>query len=123
MVLEGETKKHRTWARVSSGPSGTVGTRQALMNRNGQGIGTKSQSDHRGRRQGTYTLEHGVGRPGVGRDKDMETGIGHRHTGCEHKVGTRWDAKLLTLLCLCASRTAGWPTDGHPEPEHQSVLW
>lgn len=67
------------------------------MNRNGQGIGTKSQSDHRGRRQGTYTLEHGVGRPGVGRDKDMETGIGHRHTGCEHKVGTRWDAKLLTL--------------------------
>lgn len=91
------------------------------MNSNGQEMGPKSQSDHKGRRQGTYRVKHGVDRPGVGRDKDMEMGIGHRHTGCEHKVGTSWDAKLLA--CLCASRTAGPPKDGHPEPEHQSVLW
>lgn len=79
-------QKQRTWAHVQSGPSGTAGTRQEVMNSNRQGMSPKSQSDHMVRRQGTHTLEHEVDRPRASEDKDMETGIGHGHTD----VSTKW---------------------------------
>lgn len=93
-------QKQRPWAHVQCGPSGTAGTRRALMNSNGQRMSPKSQSDHMGRRQGTHTLEHGVDRPRAGEDKDMEMGIGHGHTDGKHKVGISWDAELLALLSV-----------------------
>lgn len=77
------------------------------MNSNGQG-----QSDHGGRRQGAYTVEHGVGgEKGV----DMRRGRGHT-------VGTRWAAKLLALLSAPVLAELQARLRMAPGSERQSVL-